>query len=540
MASALTESPTEAAGPAESPPWTPSVETDSPQADPVQVESVQAGSASSGCTAIDNEPAAQERADDSAADPAQPEPHAPAELAPPEPRVFAELVEPEPHVSDELGRPKESAGAAAEPSAPVTESAAEEQPAASDVVVVLDRNLAPDASGPSSATDSGPVKPASAQGEPDEKPTVQTPAVEEPVVPTPAVEEPTARVPAVQEPTARVPAVDEPTAQVPAVQVPDAGQSAARSRPRPGPHRAKAPARARRRWRSMMAGITALAVVLITGGTVAFVLSSRNSVVSSSDNKGAANALVVERARIVDDVATWVAGQVSHHASVSCEQAMCDALAQHGFPTSSLRMIARKSPRLPKSEIVVATSVVEQQFGKQLDKKLAPVVLARFGKAGELTTIRSVAPHGAKAYLNALRVDFKLRQTVGTGLITSRQIAASPAARKMMESGAVDSRLLIVITALAAQHPIDILTFGTAAPGASPGVPLRVAELAESTAGVNLTEPEYLQAMKVMLRAQPPRYRPASISTVRTTTGEKVLRIEFPAPSPLGLLNPTQ
>ena len=137
-------------------------------------------------------------------------------------------------------------------------------------------------------------------------------------------------------------------------------------------------------------------------------------------------------------------------------------------------------------------------------------------------------------------MDAKLRQTVGTGLITSRQITASAAARRMMESGEVDSRLLIVITALAAQRPIDILTFGTAGPGASPGVPLRVAELAETTAGVNLTEPEYVQAMMSLLQAQPARYRPASIGTVRTSTGQKVLRIEFPAPSPLGLLNPTQ
>ncbi len=289
-----------------------------------------------------------------------------------------------------------------------------------------------------------------------------------------------------------------------------------------------------------MTGISALAVVLIAGATVALVLSSRDSAVSSSDNKGAGNAPAVQRARIVDQTATWVAGQVSHRAVVSCEQAMCDALAQHGFPAGRLRAIAPKATRLPKSGLVVATSVVEHQFGQQLDKKLAPVALAEFGKAGELTTIRVIAPHSATAYLNALRVDAKLRRTVGTGLITSRQITASTAARQMMESGVVDSRLLIVITALAAQRPIDILTFGDSNPGASPGVPLREAELAETTAGVNLSESEYVQAMVTLLKAQPARYRPADISTVRASTGQKVLRIEFLAPSPLGLLNPTQ
>jgi mRNA-degrading endonuclease toxin of MazEF toxin-antitoxin module len=289
-----------------------------------------------------------------------------------------------------------------------------------------------------------------------------------------------------------------------------------------------------------MAGITALAVVLIAGGTVALVLSSRNSAVSSSDSKGARNALVVQRARITDHAAAWVAGQVSRHAVVACDRVMCDALAQHGFPAGSLRTVAAKATQLPTSQIVVATPALEQQFGKQLDTKLAPVVLAGFGKTSELTSIRVITPHGAAAYLGALRVDLKLRQTVGTGLITSRQITATAIARKMMESGEVDSRLLIVITALAAQRPIDILSFGPADAGASPGVPVRTAELAETTAGVNLTEPEYVRAMEELLKVQPPRYRPASVSTVRTSAGQQVLKIEFPAPSPLGLLNPTQ
>lgn len=362
--------------------------------------------------------------------------------------------------------------------------------------------------------------------------TVQVPAVPAPTVQTPAIGAPTVQVPAVPRQTVQVPADPAPVAQIPVVQIPavPAGQSADR----------RGPGESRRQRRSVMAGIAALAVLLIAGGTVALLLSSRNSVVSSSDNKGARNARVVQRARIADNTATWVAGQVSHHAVVSCDRLMCDALAQHGFPASRLLRVAARATHLPKSQIVVATPALEHQFGKRLDAKLAPVALAGFGKASELTSVRVIAPHGATAYLNALRVDRKLRQTVGTGLITSRQITATAVARKMMESGEVDSRLLIVITALAAERPIDILSIGPAGAGASPGVPARVAELAGITAGVNLTESEYVQAMVTLLRAQPPRYRPSSISTVHTSAGQKVLRIEFPAPSPLGLLNPTQ
>ncbi len=166
-------------------------------------------------------------------------------------------------------------------------------------------------------------------------------------------------------------------------------------------------------------------------------------------------------------------------------------------------------------------------------------MLASFGTGGSRVDIRVNAPQGAAAYDSALRTDRKLSKNVGTGLITSRQIAATAAARKAMTSGHVDARLLIVITALASENPIRILGFGTSQPGAAPGLPLRVADLAATDAAAHLTEKVYVQALEELLRAQPAKYRPMRLAIV-TTGGRRVLRIEFAAPTPLGLLNPGQ
>ena len=50
-------------------------------------------------------------------------------------------------------------------------------------------------------------------------------------------------------------------------------------------------------------------------------------------------------------------------------------------------------------------------------------------------------------------------------------------------AGRVDSRLLLALALLAGREPVDIVRFGTPGPGASSGVPLRVADLAGPTLG---------------------------------------------------------
>jgi hypothetical protein len=291
-----------------------------------------------------------------------------------------------------------------------------------------------------------------------------------------------------------------------------------------------------RRQRSLTIGLAALAVALIAAAVLAKVLTSQTAR-SAGSSRSIASALA-RQARVRHLAAAWVSGNVNHGAAVSCDRVMCAALRGQGFPARNLRPIGPSGSYPLTSSIVVVTPSVAHQFGTSLATSYAPTALAAFGPVGDRIYIRVIAPHGAAAYKSALRADQKVSQTYGTGLMTSAQITASQAARTVLEAGRVDSRLLFVITALAAEHPIDIVAFGGAHLGMTPGTPLRVVDLAETDATAHLNGSAYLKWMEGLLKAQSATYRPASWRTVSLAGGGQVLRIEFPAPTPLGLLTP--
>lgn len=297
--------------------------------------------------------------------------------------------------------------------------------------------------------------------------------------------------------------------------------------------------RTSRRRRPAMAGVVALTTVLIAGGVAAFVLSSRNNAAQSSESKAPTNQRGTPLAREIASAATWVAAQVSRTGVVACDPAMCKALGQHGFPARQLLRLAPNAPYPLKSTIVVVTPLLLHQFGTSLADNWAPAVLADFGRGADQVTIRVMAPQGVLAYESALRTDRKQRTAVGIGLLTSRQITTTSAARSAMTDGDVDARLLIIVTALASQHPIDILAFGGMWPGTTVGIPLRTADFAENVPAAHMSEAAYSKAMIALLRAQPVAYRPVHIATIRFA-GRNALQIEFPAPSPLGLVSPEQ
>jgi hypothetical protein len=113
-------------------------------------------------------------------------------------------------------------------------------------------------------------------------------------------------------------------------------------------------------------------------------------------------------------------------------------------------------------------------------------------------------------------------------------LRVSPAGRRELAAGQVDTRLLSAIGALATPYHIDIAGFGVPAAGASPGVALRSAD-------ISLTRPRRgrdaatLNSVKRILPQQAP-FRPADVTTVRLASGQAVLHVEFTGPSPLGLL----
>jgi hypothetical protein len=87
---------------------------------------------------------------------------------------------------------------------------------------------------------------------------------------------------------------------------------------------------------------------------------------------------------------------------------------------------------------------------------------------------------------------------------------------------------------LAATETIDIVGFGDTGPGASGDVLLDFADLAESGQVPQLSSSAYVRALQARLIAANADYHPLSSQTVSLPGGQKVLRVEFAAPSPLG------
>jgi hypothetical protein len=233
--------------------------------------------------------------------------------------------------------------------------------------------------------------------------------------------------------------------------------------------------------------------------------------------------------------AAWVAQHVSRSAIVACDPETCAALEARGMPAANLLAIQSSATSLLDAQVVVATPTVRDQFGGRLDSVYAPSVMASFGSGSGRVEVQVVAPHGAAAYLTALRQDLATRQAAGAQLLTNKQITVTARARPPLLAGEIDSRLLILLPALAAVHPIQILAFGDPGPGASPGLPWCSADLSGSGQAAGMADAGYVSWLTAYVRAQLLPFA-GSITTL-TQDGRLVVRIEFARPSPLGLLS---
>jgi hypothetical protein len=127
------------------------------------------------------------------------------------------------------------------------------------------------------------------------------------------------------------------------------------------------------------------------------------------------------------------------------------------------------------------------------------------------------------------------RAIAGGQLLQNPRLHPSATAHRALAAGQVDSRLLTAFAALATMYTVDVVDFPAPAAGASPGMPLRVADIAPAGPGTR-GQPNTMRSLARFLRAQLAPYRADRITVVRLASGRRVLRVEFGAPSPLGLL----
>jgi hypothetical protein len=302
--------------------------------------------------------------------------------------------------------------------------------------------------------------------------------------------------------------------------------SPSRVRPR------KSAGRARR-----LIGIAASLVIVLATAGIAVALATR----AGPDSVGRHKLSALQRHELANSAAAvaWIGEQVSRDSVIACDPRTCAALKTLGYPAGKLQVLGPTSPYPRTAALVVETGSVSALYGTSLRTDFAPTVLTTFGTGAAEVDIRLIAPDGVPAYQKALAADLANRKQDGSSLLHGSQIAASATAREQMTSGAVDSRLLLAIAAVAAEHPVDILGFGNDAVGASPAIPLRYGDLSERVPAARMAAPAYVQSIIGALDRLPAAYRPLRTLTVRLAPGAVALRIEFAAPSPLGLLGPT-
>jgi hypothetical protein len=301
-----------------------------------------------------------------------------------------------------------------------------------------------------------------------------------------------------------------------------------------------------RRWR--WAGVAALAVVVVVAAGLAVALSRAGGSAPSQHRAGgervpgqhragggANSVLTAQVAR--SEAAAWIDQQVSRGTIVSCDPVMCSVLFAHGFPAANLESLRPGAPDPLASDMIAATAVLRSQFGARLTSVYAPITVASFGTGSTEVEIRVVAPDGSPAYLRQFRADLAARRAYGARMLHNSKIVVAPSARRQLVGGMVDSRLLVTISTAAHRgNRLRIVSFGGAAPGASSGVPVRSAVIA-STASRPKGRAAVLGKLRRFWRGQQAPYLPASTQIVPGAPGQSALRIQFAAPSQLGLLS---
>jgi hypothetical protein len=216
--------------------------------------------------------------------------------------------------------------------------------------------------------------------------------------------------------------------------------------------------------------------------------------------------------------ATWIAQQVLPSVLIGCDPLMCGALESAGVSASRLSQVQPTAPDPLGVEVVVATPALRSQFGSRLATVYAPLVLASFGSGAQRIDIRYLVPGGAAPFDASLAPDRHARI----------DLAGLPG-RAALLAGNVDPRLLVTLSLLAHEMPVQLLLFDDPSPGASAEVPLRGAEIGSSASAG-------LSAMFAFL-AQQTTYQPSRYRETRTASGQ-VITVQYDAPGPLGMSGP--
>jgi serine/threonine protein kinase len=279
--------------------------------------------------------------------------------------------------------------------------------------------------------------------------------------------------------------------------------------------------------------IALLALILLIGGAggLGLILSQHGPSPASSGGQAGSSQELAAEATARTQAVTWILRQVSRATIVSCDPQVCAELAQRGFP--DVQTLGPGSADPLGSTLVVCTAAIRAQFGGRLASVYAPAVIASFGSGNAKIEIRWAYPGGTSAYYADLKTDLGARKSQDAQLLTNNHLRVSATARAQLVSGDIDPRLPMLLAAMTATYPVQIVDFGDRSPGGGPASLLRSMDLATHVSAAHVAAPAYIRWMQGLVKTQWAQYLPSSSKLVTLPAGQTVLRIEFDAPSPL-------
>ena len=274
----------------------------------------------------------------------------------------------------------------------------------------------------------------------------------------------------------------------------------------------------------------AVAILALVAVQLAGVLSkpgSRGEPAAHAGSSGASSLSAAAAAR--DQAAVWVAQQAGSATIIACDPLVCSALLGDGIPAGRLLPLQSTGASPFGADVIIASPSVRSEYGSDLTSLYAPTVIASFGSGATRVDVRAIAPQGGAAYRAADGPDLADRKAAGAQLLRNPRFHATVPAARQITAGQVDARLLVTLASLVSQRTVSVGSFGDTGPGA----PVEFRQVTITSPG---GRDAALSADLDQVRTQRAPYLPDS-ATIVHPGGPNVLRIEFGAPSPQGLLS---
>ena len=295
-------------------------------------------------------------------------------------------------------------------------------------------------------------------------------------------------------------------------------------------HRGRRPSSRRQRGILVLSAAAAMALGALV--TLAFTHQGEQAQKTSSvqpDPAPSTPSALQTAAANRSQAADWIAQQMLPSVLIGCDPLMCQALEAANVSASRLSVVQPSAPDPLGVEVIVATPVLQSQFGPRLATVYAPQVLASFGSGAQRIDIRYLAPGGTAAFQASLASDRSARIGAGQQLLSNKNVQASAQARGALLAGNVDPRLLITLGLLVHEMQVRLVIFDDPSPGAGSAVPLRGAEIGASDSAGLLAVLAFL--------TQQTTYQPSHFSQIRIAGGQ-VVTMQYDAPGPLGMNGP--